>query len=116
MAGRQRLRAHIARRLHQVGELHPLVAAHAGNGRLAFGVGLDKIGDHALAEALFVIEHVMGDAELLGDALGVVDVLPRAARAFAPRRARVVKLQSHADHLVPVALEQRGGHGGIDAA
>ena len=49
----------------------------------------------------------MRDAERLGDAARVVDVLAGAAGAGAVRRrAVVVELQRHADHVVAGPLEQ----------
>ena len=46
----------------------------------------------------------MGDAEPLGDRAGIVDVLAGAAGALAMgRRAVIVKLQRHADHVVAFA-------------
>ena len=59
----------------------------------------------------------MRDAERLGDAAGVVDVLAGAAGALAVGRlAVVVELQRHADHVVAGRLEEAGDHRGIDAA
>jgi hypothetical protein len=59
----------------------------------------------------------MRNADPLGHAAGVVDVLPRAAGALAVgRRAVVVKLQRDADHVIALVLQQRGRDGGIDAA
>ena len=59
----------------------------------------------------------MRDAEPLGDARGVVDILPGAAGALAPDRgAVVVQLQGDADDLEP-ALDQQGrGHRRVDPA
>src|SRR5437667_112989 len=46
MAGRQRLRAKFARRVQQVGELDPLIAAYAGDRGFAAGVSVGEILDH----------------------------------------------------------------------
>ena len=43
------------------------------------GIFVGESVDHAVAEAAFIIEHIMRNAEPVGDGLGVVDVLPRAA-------------------------------------
>jgi len=56
----------------------------------------------------------MGNADLFGDALGVINILPRAAGAFLLYRAGI-KLQRDAHHVVTLALEQRRGDGGIHA-
>ena len=51
----------------------------------------------------------MGNAECLGDAARIVDVLAGAARALAVRRlAMVVKLQRHADDVIALGLEHAG--------
>ena len=100
MPGRECRSAEIARGGQQIAKLDPLVAADARDRGLAAAIGLGEILDHVRAKAALVIEHVMGDAEPLGDARRVVDVLAGAARALAPdRRAVVVELQGDADDL-----------------
>jgi len=57
------------------------------------------------------------NGELFGDAAGIVDVLPRAARTLFPcRGAGIVKLQGNAHDVIAGALHQRGRDRGIDAA
>ena len=64
-------------------------------------IAVGETVDHRLAEAAFVIEHVMRNADALGDAPGVVDVLAGAAGALAmDRGAVVVELQRDADDVV----------------
>ena len=81
VAGGERVRAKVAGERQQVAELHPLVAAHAGDRRLAAQVGVGEIVDHRLLEARLVVEHVVADAEPVRDPAGVVDVLPGTAGA-----------------------------------
>ncbi len=117
MPGGERVGAEIARRRQQVAELHRLVAAHAGDRRLAARVGIGEIVDHVAAEAALVVEHVMRDAQPLGDARGVMDVLPGAACALLRQgRAVVVELQRDADDVEPLLDQQRRGHRAVDAA
>ena len=116
MAGGQCLGAQLARRIHQIGELHFLVAAHAGDRRLAARIGIGEILDHVLAEAAFVIQHIMRNADGFGDAFGVVDILPGTAGAFFLLHRVRIELQGDADHVIALTLEQRGGDGGIHAA
>ena len=117
MAGRERLRAELARGLQQVAELDRAVALDAGHRRLAERVALGKGVDHGLAEAVLVVEHVMRNADALGDIARVVDVLAGAAGALAMgRRAMVVKLQRDADDVVALRLQQRSRGRGVDAA
>ena len=117
MAGRQHLGAEIARSLEQVAELDRLVAFDTGHRRLAGHVALGEAVDHRLLEAALIVEHVMRNADALGDRAGVVDIAAGAAGALAVgRRAVVVKLQRDADDIVAGVGQQRGGDRGIDAA
>ena len=115
--GRQKVGAEIARRSEQVGEFHVLVAGDAGDRRFARDIGARERLDHLLAEALLVVENVVGNSEPRGDVAGVVDILAGAARALAMGRlAVVVELHGHADHVIALAGQQRSDDGGIDAA
>src|SRR5262249_5862529 len=107
----ERRGAEIARRAQQVPEFDPLVAADARHRRLAPGVTVDKVVDNRGPEAALVIEHIMRNAEVVGDARGIIDVAAGTAGAAAPRsRAMVVQLQTNADNVKP-ALDQNGrGH------
>ena len=117
MAGRQHLGAELARGVEQVAELDRLVALDAGHRRLAGDIAFGEAVDHRFLEAALVVEHVMRDADALGDRARVVDVLAGAAGALAVRRrAMVVKLQRDADDVVALGLEQRRRDRGIDAA
>ena len=117
MAGRQAIRAELAREGDQVDELHPLVAADAGHRRPPGGIFVGEAVDHAVAESAFIIEDVMGDPQPVRDRPRVVNVLARAAGARAPRRcAMIVELQRHADHLGAGARGERGGDRAVDAA
>jgi hypothetical protein len=72
---------------------------------------------HGVAEALLVVEHVVRNAELRGDAARVVNVLTGAAGALAVRRfAMVVELQGHAHHVVALPGQEAGDHRAVDAA
>ena len=105
MAGGQRLGAQLARRVHQVGELHPLVAAHAGDRRFAARIGVGEILDHALAEAAFVIEHIMGDADASRRrAWRRRCPAPAQQAPFLAGSVSGIELQRDADHVVALAL------------
>ncbi len=117
MPCRQHVGAEILGRLEEIRELDLLVAGDAGDRRLAGNVALGEWLDHLFAEALLVIEHVMGNAEPRGDVARVVDVLTGAAGAFAMRRrAVVVELQRHADDIVALGGQKRRDDRGIDPA
>ena len=83
VAGGEAVGAEVGREFHQVGEFDRLVAGDAGDrgfaGCVAVGEGLDD----GFAEALLGVDDVVGDAEVVGDAAGVVDVLAGATGAFA---------------------------------
>ena len=117
MAGGERVRPQIAGDVQQIAELHALIAAHAGDRRLAAQVGVGEILDHRLAEARLVVEHVVADAEAVGDPAGVVDVLAGATGAGPrPRRVLRVELERDAHDLITGLRQQGGGDRRIDAA
>jgi len=117
MAGGERLGAELARGLEQIAKLDRAVALDARHRRLAGRVAVGKIVDHRLTKAALVIQHVVRNADPLGDIAGIVDVLPGAAGALAMGgRAVIVKLQRDADDVVTLGLQQRSRHRGIDAA
>ena len=71
-----------------------------GTGVRPARIFVDEARDHAVPEAALVIEHVMRDAEAVGDLLRVVNVLagaacPRTAHGF----AMIVELEGDPDHL-----------------
>ena len=116
MAGGERVGAEVARGVEQVGELHPLVAAHARHGGEATTVGVHEIVDDRGSESALVVEHIMWDAEAPGDAAGVVDVPPRAAAAAGRVVAAVEQLECEPDDFTAGLDEQRSGGGAVDAA
>ena len=72
-----------------------------GTGVSPAHVAFGEAVDHRFLEAALVVEHVMRNADALGDRAGVVDVLAGAAGALAVgRRAVVVELQRDADDVV----------------
>ena len=117
MSGRKRGSTELARGLEQIAKLDRAVALDARHRRLARGVAVGEIVDHRLAKAVLVVQHVMRNADPLGDIARVVDILPGAAGALAMGgRAMVVKLQRDADDIVALGLQERGRNRGIDAA
>ena len=86
MAGGEHVRAELLGGLQEVAELDRAVAFDARDRRLALEIALGEAVDHRLAEARLVVEHVMGDADRLRHAAGIVDVLAGAAGAADGRR------------------------------
>jgi hypothetical protein len=117
VTGGERGGAEFARGLEQVAKLDRAVALDAGYRRLAGSVAVGEIVDHRLAKAVLVIQHVVRDADPLSDIAGIVNVLPGAAGTLAMgSRSVIVKLQRDADDIVPLGLQQRSRHRGIDPA
>ena len=111
--GRHEVGLEVARGLHEVAELHPLVAADAGHRRRPGEIGVGELLDHRLAEPALVVEHVVREADRLRDPPRVVDVAPGAAGALPrQRRAMVVELQRDADDV----MARLGQHGRDDRA
>jgi len=76
-------------------------------------MGEDVRGDDRAIEVLGHVEHVVRDAELLGDAARVVDVGHRTA----PRVRRATpELQRGADHVVAGADHQGSGDRRVDTS
>ena len=91
VAGRQHLGAELARGAEQIVELDRLVALDAGHRRLARDVALGEAVDHRLLEAALVVEHVVRNADALGDARGRRGCPGRRSRRpcdGSPRRGR----------------------------
>jgi hypothetical protein len=108
MSGRKCRGAELARGRQQIAKLDRTVALDARHRRLARGVAVGEIVDHRFPETALIVEHVMRNADPLGDVAGVVDVLPGAAGALAVGgRAMVVKLQGDADDVIALGLQQR---------
>ena len=79
MARGEDVRAKGERGVEQVGEFQFAIAGDAGNRRLAGRVALREGIDYPCAEALFVIQHVMGNVEPRRDEARVMNVLAGAA-------------------------------------
>ena len=117
VAGRKGRRPQVVRDRQKVAELDRAVALDARDRRFAARIAVDEIGDHRVLEAALVVEHVMRDADPVGDVARVVDVLARTAGPLLLRRRPVVvELQRDADHVVAGFLEQGRRHRRIHAA
>ena len=94
-------------------ELEVPVALDARVGRAARGVVGDVGRDDLRVEVVAEVEHVVVDAELVGDASGVVDVGDRAAAGVA---LAAPQLHRDAGDAVAPLDEQRRGDRRVDAA
>ena len=123
VAGRQAVGADLARGHEQRIELHVVVAHRARNRRAAREIFLDKRLHHGFLESLLVIHNVVRHAEVLGHALGVINVVERAAalavRAVAVelrQAALVPQLHRQADDGKAALLQDRGNGRAVHAA
>jgi len=90
MAGGQDPGAELARGLQQVAEFDRLIAFEARHRRLAGHVAFREAIDHRFLEAALIIEHVMRNADALGDHAGVVNITAGATGALAVDGGAVV--------------------------
>jgi hypothetical protein len=101
-------------------ELDVLVAADARVRRPPAPVFVDEVLDHPLAEDILEVQHVVRDADPVGDTPGVLDRGKRAARIGLldrlERGGARLDVERDADDLVAL-LDEHGRHdGGVDAA
>jgi hypothetical protein len=117
VAGGEAAGVELARGLQKIAELDALIAAHAGDRRGPGEVAFDEIVDHAFAKPRLVVENIVREAHALRDPARVADVGAGAAGpAPRGRRAMIVELQRHADHVIALAGERRRDDGAVDAA
>ena len=113
--------------VQQLVELHVIVAKRAGDGGASLEVIVNERADDGLLELALEIDHVIGDAEVLGDAARVVDVVDGAAAMLPGGLGVKLVLKLRQAALVPelhgeaydrlAAVVQDGGDGGaVDTA
>ena len=108
--------AHVQRGVQQRAKLDVAVADDAGVGRQPLLVGGHKALDYAAVERLLQVEHVVGNADALGNGLRVGDVAVDLAHACYRIGRRAGESHGGANAFVALAFEQVRGHAGIDAA
>jgi hypothetical protein len=117
VAGGEAARVELPRGVQQIAELDALIAAHAGDRRGPGEIAVDEIVDHAFAKPRLVIENIVREAHALRDPARVANVGAGAAGpAPSGRRAMIVELQRHADHVAALTGERRRDNGAVDAA
>src|SRR5262245_7170799 len=98
MPGGQHLGAQLLRRLEQVAKLDRLVALDARDRCFAGEIAVCEAVDYGLLETILVVEHVVRNADPLGDSPRIVDILTGATGSLAMGgRAMIVKLQRDAN-------------------
>ena len=117
MAGRQAIRAEIARGGEQIGEFRPHVALNARDRGATRQIFVGEAIDHRFAEARFMVEHIMRDAQPIAHRARIANVAAGAARPCTTDRfAVIVELQRDADRLCSGARGECGHHRRIDPA
>ena len=124
VSGGQRIRANLLRDDQQLIELQMIVAEAARNRRAPGKILLDKRPHHIALETLLLIDHVVRNAERLGDAAGVVNIVERAAAALhrlghalvAGQAALVPELHGQANDVVPFGAQHGRDGGGVHSA
>src|SRR5437899_2820133 len=101
--------------VQEVAELGERVAAHARDGRAAARVLGDEVGDHVAAEAIFEIQDVVRDPELVRHEPGVGDRIEGAARTVGDGVAVAEQLHGGADHVVPFLHQDRRSDRAVDS-
>jgi hypothetical protein len=102
-----------------------VVAERAGDGRAAVEILVDEGADDIALETLLLIDDIVRDAQVLGDAAGVVDVIEAAAAAglgrvrdavLAGEASLVPELEGQADDGVSTLGEHGRNRRGIDSS
>ncbi len=119
MSGGQQLGADLARRDQQLIELEMVVAQAARNRRASGKILGDERPHHVVLEALLLIDHVVRNAERLGHAARVVNVVDGAAaslhrlrHALMPGQPALVPELQRESHDVVALLAQHCRDGG----
>ena len=100
-------------------ELDLVVAGEARVRRAPPVVLLAEVVDYVGLELALEVHDVVGDADGLAYAAGVVDVLHRAAALALPRHVLALdgpQPHRHAHDVVALPRQQQGGHGGVYAS
>jgi hypothetical protein len=121
VAGGEALGSDLAGHAEERLEFHVGVAVGAGDGCAAGEILLDERAHYASFELLFEVYDVVGKIQVLGDTLGVVDVVERAATVLRGavalefgEAALIPELHGEADDRAVLLEEDRGDGGGVD--
>ncbi len=116
-------RAHALGHIQELIELDEIVAERARNGRAAGQIIVDERLDHLLFEAGLEVDHVIGDAEMLGHVARVIHVVERTAPAGGPALGRefrqsplIPQLHGQAYNAPALTLQQSRDDGAIHSA
>ncbi len=118
MAGGNLIGANLPCHNEKLVKLQVIVAETARDRRASGKILLDKRPHHIALKALFVIDHVIGNAEGLGHAASIVHVVDRTAAALhgfghafvSGKTALIPELHGQANDVVPFGA-QHGRNG-----
>ena len=119
VAGGDAAGADALRGLEELVELEVVVAERAGNGRAPGKVLGDKGPDDVGFKALLLVDDVVGNAQVLGHAAGVVNIVQRTAAAglrrvgnsvLAGQPRLIPKLERQAHDAIGGAVARVGEH------
>src|SRR5271167_2029441 len=124
VAGSYAFRADLAGDYQELIELQVIVAEAARDGRTPGKIFRDERANDLALEALLVIHHVIRNADVLGDAAGIVNIVEGAAsslhglgHAFVTGEpALVPELHGQADEVVSFGVQHGRDGGRIDTA
>ena len=124
VAGGQRIGANLLGDDQQLIELQMIVAQAARNGSASGEILLHEGTHHFALKTVFVIDHVIRNADGLGDAARVINIVERAAASLdrlghavvAGQAALVPELHGQADDVVSLGAQHGRDGRGIDSA
>ena len=117
MASRETVRAEYPCQAEKIREFRTHIAPDAGNRRSPAQIFVGKSVNHIGAEAGFVIEDIMRNAEPIADGAGIANVAAGTAAARpADRLAMIVELERNPDRLGAGGRRERGHYRAVDAA
>ena len=99
-------------------KLEAAVALDAGIGRAAVKILIDKRLDDFLCKKILIVDDMIRDADLLGDAAGVLRVLKGTAGVQKVLAYNIILVQTHraADTLVAARRHDLSRHAAVNAA
>src|SRR5271163_2902043 len=124
MSGRDLISANLPGNNEKLIKLQVIVAEAARDRRASGKILLDERPHHIALKTLFVIDHVIRNAESLGNTTRIVDVVNRAAAALhgfrhafvASKSALVPELHGQADEAASFGAEHGRDCRGVDSS
>ena len=101
----------------QVFEFYPFIAADAGHGCCTAKIAVCKFINNGIFKNVLIIEDIMREAHLFGNAARVVDIDPRTASArLGQSCAVIIELKRDADYVIAFFGQHSCDNRAINAA